>query len=64
MSRPAEITTVAVAAPAAVLVGLGVPEGVAAGLVLAVGLLPTAVTYLVTHGGVTGAARALWRGRS
>jgi Fe2+ transport system protein FeoA len=30
----------------------------------AVGLVPGAVTWLVAHGGLSGALRTLWRGRT
>jgi hypothetical protein len=61
--RPAESAGAAGGGLVAVLIAVGIPQGIAAGAVLAAGAVPAIVTWLVSHGGVRGALRALWDGR-
>lgn len=63
MPKPAENTALAVGTGAGTVAGAaGAPTALAIALWV-VGALPHVVTWLVDHGGVSGAARALWRGR-
>lgn len=63
-SRPAE-TTGGLAGLATALAALfGADTATVAIVGTIAGLLPSAVTLLVTHGGVRGVLRAVWRGRS
>lgn len=63
-SRPAETTGGLAAIATAVTALAGAPTGVVAVVGTAAGLLPAAVTLLVTNGGIRGVLRTLWHGRS
>lgn len=64
LARPAETAggAGAFATLAAVAFGVTDPNTIAA-IGVAAGLLPGAVTFLRTNGGLRGVARTLWRGR-
>lgn len=61
--HPAEATTASGAVALLVGLVLGVPAETAAALGVALGLVPSVVTFVVNRGGVSGLARKLWRGR-
>lgn len=63
--RPAESAAGAgsIALLAAYILGVNDPDIVAC-LGAAVGLIPAAVTLLISNGGLRGVLRALWRGRT
>lgn len=60
-TRPAE-TVGAAAGTGGIIAALAAHNWLAAGLA-AVGYLPAVVTLLVTHGGVSGVLRDIWKGR-
>lgn len=65
MTRPAETTAAggSIALLAGVVLGVDDPETIAL-IGAAIGLLPAMVTTLVNAGGVRGALRSLWKGRT
>lgn len=62
-SRPAETTGTLGAIATGIIALAGGSVELVAVVGIAAGALPAAVTFLVTHGGIRGVARALWRGR-
>lgn len=61
-SRPAEASGGVGAAAVALALALGAPEPVIAAVGIAAGLVPSAVTLLVSNGGLRGAWRRLLNG--
>lgn len=62
-TRPAETTGGIFGAATLIAAALGASIEVVAAVGAAAGLLPAVVTYLVTHGGIRGVLRSIWRGR-
>jgi hypothetical protein len=62
ITRPAE-TAGAIAGTGGIVAALGAHNWLALGVGFA-GYVPAGVTFLVTHGGVSGALRTLWKGRT
>lgn len=62
-TRPAETTGTFAGLATALAALLGADTTTVAVVGTAAGLLPAAVTLLVTHGGLRGVLRALWAGR-
>lgn len=63
-ARPAETSGVGGVVATILAYILGAPPEVITALGVIAGALPAVVTWLVNHGGIRGAARALWRGRA
>lgn len=60
--RPAEATA-ALAGTGGIAAAIATHNWLAVGLAC-IGYLPAAVTFLVTHGGLRGVVRLVWRGQS
>lgn len=64
VGRPAEALTGTAAIGALLAVALGVTDyETLAAIIAGLGLLPGAITLLVSNGGLRGVVRLIWRGR-
>lgn len=61
--RPAETTAVGGGIVAVLAASLGADAGTVGAIAAISGVLPSLVTFLVTHGGIRGVCRILWSGR-
>jgi hypothetical protein len=63
MNRPAEVATASGAVALILARLLHITDPTLTGeLALALGAVPALVTFVATHGGIAGVARAVWRG--
>jgi hypothetical protein len=60
--RPAETAGAGAGGTVAILLAVGLSRPIAIAAAAAAGIVPATVTWLVTHGGLRGALRNLWRG--